>query len=109
MSTILNFDKVDAAGIDVNTGEYILKIIDHLDWSDEYSHLMALQKKINAYFAFVESGEIYDSIKSSKKREIVISIDFRVSPSENCKKLIKHCKQIAKESLGITIRYKTLA
>lgn len=107
VSNIKDRNKIDAIGFDVKTKTCILKIFDHLDWDDEYSHLLALQEKINTYFAFIESGEIHSAYKESKGKNIIISIDFLYPPSENCKKLIKRAKQIAKESLGIAIRFKT--
>jgi hypothetical protein len=29
-------------------------------WSDEWQHLLALQAKLNAYFDFVQSGQIFE-------------------------------------------------
>jgi hypothetical protein len=50
-------DTVDAMGIEIGSGLAVLTIADELDWRDERAHLLALQTKLNAYFAFIESGQ----------------------------------------------------
>ena len=52
-------DKVDAIGIELDSGCVILTISDHLDWKDERPHLIALQDKLNTYRRFVESAELF--------------------------------------------------
>lgn len=38
-------DIIDSVGIDFDGKTLILLISDHLDWQDEYEHLIILQKK----------------------------------------------------------------
>lgn len=38
-------------------------MVDPLDWSDEQAHLLLLEAKLNAYLAFIESGEVHDRLK----------------------------------------------
>lgn len=45
--SVLNSDVLD--GVAHNNGELVMLISDHLDWSNEGEHLLALQDKINAY------------------------------------------------------------
>ncbi len=54
-----NTDVVDAVGTETKDDTIVLSIIDGWDWTDEQRHLQALQHKLNAYFIFVESGEIF--------------------------------------------------
>ena len=84
MSTIENTNTVDAVGVDKATGIVVLKIFDHLGWTDEHSHLLLLQGKINSYLNFMESGEIFDAYPESKNRDLQIDISFLEKPSENC-------------------------
>ena len=42
-------DLIDIISIDRLTGETILTISDHLDWSDSATHLRLLQNKLNRY------------------------------------------------------------
>ena len=58
------------------TGDVILTISDHLDWSDSSSHQLLLQVKMNRYLAFIESGEIEQSYPSAKGRAVVIEVVF---------------------------------
>ena len=43
--SVLNSDVLD--GVAHNNGELVMLISDHLDWSNEGEHLLALQDKIN--------------------------------------------------------------
>jgi len=52
-------ETIDAAGTDRETGEIILTIVDAWNWTNEQSHLSALQAKLNAYFGFIESGQMF--------------------------------------------------
>lgn len=45
---------IDFIGIDKEQGEVSLTISDHLEWDD--NHLFILQKKLNSYISFIESG-----------------------------------------------------
>ena len=49
---------IDIISLDKRTGQVILTVSDHLEWNDSTRHQEILQAKLNAYLAFVESGEI---------------------------------------------------
>lgn len=72
--SVIDVNKVDAISIDRTNGSVKLTIADHLDWEDTLSHLLLLQDKINAYLAFYESGQIYQSYPKSKGREVRINV-----------------------------------
>ena len=55
-------DVIDIIGIDRTTGDVVLTISDHLDWSDSVAHQLLLQAKLNRSLAFVEGGEIFEEI-----------------------------------------------
>jgi hypothetical protein len=60
-------DEVDIVGIDRETGHVVLTVSDHLDWSDSVGHqIILLQKKLNRYLTFVESGEILDNTQTRR-------------------------------------------
>jgi hypothetical protein len=52
---------IDAMSTDPKDGTVSLNIIDDWDWADEKRHLLALQQKLNAYFDFVQSGQVYEA------------------------------------------------
>ena len=72
-----NVGVVDAAGIDKQRGDIVLSILDSWDWDDEGGHLAALQAKLNSYFDFVESGEVFEALPEVKKGPIRINIISR--------------------------------
>ena len=56
--TLDNLEVVDAVGTERDGGTIVLTLFDAWDWDDQRQHLLALQAKLNAYFGFVESGQI---------------------------------------------------
>ena len=54
--SVVDNKMVDGAGLTDDKG-IILLITDHVDWSDEYQHLVMLQEKINAYITFLEEKQ----------------------------------------------------
>jgi len=75
-------DVVDILGIDRKTGHVVLTISDHLDWSDSVGHQTILQKKLNTYLAFVESGEILTRYPEAKSRPVAFRVVFQIPPDE---------------------------
>ena len=71
---------IDVIGIDRQTGQVVLTISDHLDWSDSIAHQKILQEKLNRYLAFVESGEIMESYPDAKDRAVAFPSGFQVPP-----------------------------
>ena len=67
-------DIVDAVGIEKTSDTAVLSIVDSWDWEDERRHLTALQEKLNAYFRFVESGQIYESYPDAVGKGLRIDI-----------------------------------
>jgi hypothetical protein len=79
--TVEQHDVIDFAGIDID-GNAKLTISDHLPWTDPDAHLFHLQKKINGYLRFVESGEIYQSFPEMAGRRVLITVvlKFTIPP-----------------------------
>jgi len=72
---------VDAIGVERATDTVVLTISDHLTWEDERAHLSTLQTKLNTYFAYLESGEVYESFAESRGRAFRIDIVFLHTPT----------------------------
>jgi hypothetical protein len=62
---------IDFIGIDPVSGAVCLTIADALEWNAD--HLRLLQDKLNAYLAFVESGELYSVYPSAAGRPVVVT------------------------------------
>jgi hypothetical protein len=69
-----NLRTVDAIGIEKTESTVTMTIFDAWDWIDERAHLVALQGKINSYFDFVQSGQIYESYPKASGKSIHINL-----------------------------------
>lgn len=98
---------IDFIGIEKKSGNVILTISDHLDWSDSGHHLMILQEKINSYLRFYESGEIYQVYPEARGREIAIDIVGKYPPDEQGRLFIQRAEVILNK-IGLLLRLSTL-
>lgn len=97
---------VDAIGIEKDTGIVILTIVDSWDWVDEKRHLLALQEKLNAYFNFIESGEICESYPKAAGRKIIIDVIGRFPVPESAASFFAKANQACTD-LGVQLRRRT--
>lgn len=99
---------MDAIGIDRISGAVKLSIIDHWDWKDnEYIHLVALQEKVNAYFAFVEDGDIHLEYPKSRGRSVEIDIISRIQYPKIALDFVEIATRIGLE-INVKVNYSTL-
>ena len=107
--TIENAKIIDMMGINDTENEVVLTIVDHLNWDDESNnHLLLLQKKINEYILYIESGEIYKTYPKAKGRKIVIETLGSYPPSELGKKFYDSASTIAVRA-GFELRFSVLS
>ena len=103
-----NVQAIDAIGVDNATGAVVLSIIDYWDWSDERPHLVALQEKLNAYFEFVESGQVLQSYPDATGRKLCIDLIMRHPLADAGVSLLEKATTIAKQlDIAITSRMHT--
>ncbi len=95
-------DVVDIVSVDRMTGQVVLTISDHLDWSDSTAHQLLLQSKLNRYLAFVESGEILQSCPNAKDRLVALRVVFRFQPDEAGRAFLAKARAIV-ESAGFSL------
>ncbi|WP_158942891.1 DUF6572 domain-containing protein [Granulicella sp. S190] len=101
------FDTVDVASVN-EAGEMVLTISDHLDWSDTIEHQSTLQKKFNAYLAFVEGGEMLQKYPDAKARPVVLSVVFKFRPDQEGLLFLTRARQVI-ESAGFSLRHEVFA
>ena len=106
--TVDQFDVVDIASVSRVTGEIVLTISDHLDWSDTVTHQTTLQKKFNAYLAFVESGEIMQRYPDAIGRPVVFQVVLKHKPDNEGRLFLQRAQEVI-ESAGISLRYELFA
>ena len=93
---------IDFISKDPKSDEVVLTATDHLEWG-ESEHLMNLQDKLNAYLAFIESGEIFESNPDAKGKKLKIDLVCKYPPDEEGRKFLDLCGE-AVENAGFGFR-----
>ena len=81
-------------------GTFKMLITNHLDWCDEYKHLMILQEKINSYIAFCEGKQYKEIYKSNLIEHVIFEIHFLYEPTNNT---LLFLKQIPAQISELTV------
>ncbi|MBU1223622.1 MAG: hypothetical protein KKA22_16435 [Gammaproteobacteria bacterium] len=104
---------VDFLGLEKDTGYVVLTLVDDFDWVDDIQHLSLLQSKVNRYFDFIESGEVYEQLRETTGREvgketpIKISILAKHEPSSEGRRFMEHLAHVA-EDAGMSFSFKVI-
>lgn len=98
---------VDAIGVETATGLAVLTISDHLSWHDDVAHLETLQAKLNAYLAFLESGEVYRAYPASEGRKFRIDVVFRLQPPSSAEVFLETARGVI-EGAGFGLSWRVL-
>src|SRR5947207_15419501 len=61
---------IDWLGLEKDTGDVVLMIVDDLDWSDEQDHIRQFQQKINLYADVIDSGEVFERVSQIANRDV---------------------------------------
>jgi hypothetical protein len=97
---------VDAVGFEQLSNTVVLNILDSSTWDDELSHLLALQTKLNSYFAFVESGQVYEAYPEAIGRPLRIDIIGREPLPPTAITFLEKASEIAAQlSMKIAFRF----
>jgi hypothetical protein len=88
---------IDAAGLDGQTGDAVLTLLDALAWDDPESHLRLLDAKLDAYLTFVESGEVFEAYPAAQGRSIRIDVIFRFGLHTDAVALLKRAENAARD------------
>lgn len=87
--SVLESNKIDGVAVSGEDKVLNLLITDHLDFKDEYKHLLTLQEKINAYLGFIEAEQYREIYPDSDIESFIIEIHFKHKITDNCRKFIK--------------------
>lgn len=98
-------DLVDSVGIEKGSDFVALTIADAWDWQDTHQHLLALQAKLNGYFRFIESGQIFESYPEAVGRQIVIDVIGKFPIPTIGIEFLKRASDACAE-MGVRIRYR---
>src|SRR6516225_1909780 len=83
-----NPNVVDAVGIDKISGEVVLTISDHLEWSPCKEHLLLLQEKITRYLGFIESRELLEQYPKAEGKAVRIDVCCKYVPSKEAERFL---------------------
>jgi hypothetical protein len=70
---------VDLVGRD-REGNYELVMIEENGWADREEFIAALQKKVNAYLAFITEGDLAANHPDSAGKKVTLRLDFMHAP-----------------------------
>jgi hypothetical protein len=101
-----NLGVVDAVSTEKDSGTIVLTIFDAWDWDDQREHLLALQAKLNAYFGFVESGQIFEAYPSAVGRTLRIDVISRYPVPDIALTFLEEAAAAASQ-LNIAITHQT--
>src|ERR1700753_3939156 len=96
-------NSIDLMSFDKVTGEVVLTISDHLEWDKEGEHQRVLQAKFNAYFTFVESGEIVRRYPEASNHPIVFRLVMKYKPDREGRSFLNRARTIV-ETAGFHFR-----
>jgi len=100
-----NAATIDAVGLDATSGKVILAIVDSWDWLDESRHLLALQAKLNAYFDFIEFGQLLENYPDAAGRNVIIDVVGRHPLPFVAWELLQSARDMVGD-LGVEVRYR---
>jgi len=97
--SIIEENKIDLIGDNLNSNSLCLGISDHLGWEDIESHVQILQKKINAYLEYIEGGQLIQDRPDAINRPIVIEVIGKHEvPNPVIEKYFNKIKKILKQA-----------
>ena len=86
---------IDAISLDESEKIVTLTIIDAWDWADEGRHLLAIQEKLNAYFTFIQSGQIFESYPKAVGKELCIDVMTQYPITAKASELLRRADVLA--------------
>src|ERR1700739_4426375 len=86
---------VDAISLDRSGKIVTLTIFDAWDWADEGRHLIAIQEKLNSYFDFIQSGQIFESYPKAVGKELCIDVVTQYPLTAKAGRLLRLADKLA--------------
>jgi hypothetical protein len=106
--SVEQIDIVDSISLPKDTSEVVLTVSDHLNWADSLEHQEILQRKLNAYLSFVESGEMIRKYPKAENRKVVFNVVFKFKPDRDGALFLDRARQTV-ENAGFWLRHELFA
>jgi hypothetical protein len=98
-------NQVDFVSIERSSNIVVLTVSDHLDWSDELSHVRLLREKLDAYLRFVEGGELMEQYPQAHGRSIAVEVVCKHEPTALGREFFGHTSEVLRAAqLGFRFR-----
>jgi hypothetical protein len=104
--TIVETDQIDIVATRPGTSAVRLVIADHLGWEDPDGHLGLLQAKLEAYLAFVESGQLHrlEAPPVPPAPEVAIELAVPSAPPEAAREFLERARAfLAERGIGFSV------
>lgn len=106
--SVCEAQKIDVIGFDSSSQQVVLTVSDHLPWDGGDEHAEILQAKLNAYLAFIESGEVAEAYpRASEAVGYRIEVVGKYPPDDAGAEFIAAVQEVIEEA-GFEMRFRLL-
>jgi hypothetical protein len=113
--SVLEEDKIDFLSMDPGRGCVVLTIADHLEWQDDgdldepedilvEEHEIILERKLETYFHFIESGQLLKAKPEYEGLPIVIQVKGMYPLNREAEEFYELARENAAE-IGATLEF----
>lgn len=103
--TIEQEDVIDAIGVNNDNTGVSLSVFDHLPWNED--HFLLLERKLQTYVHFIESGGLAIKYPASAGKNVIISIYCKYRPEGLAVRVLEAARTAALER-GVGLEYKPI-
>jgi hypothetical protein len=90
---------VDFVTLDETSGDAMLTISDHLAWDEnEGAHLELLQRKLNTYLRFIETGELTREFPHLEGRSVAINLVGKFPLSQQAETFVRKAGEAIRDA-----------
>lgn len=93
-------DVIDGFVISKVDGKAVLTIADDLPWDDSGSHFNFVERKIEAYLAFIASGQLIETLPAARGKAVRIELIHEHGLSAAAERFLS-AAQVQLQSLGV--------
>ena|ERR1700728_394283 len=95
---------VDFVSLGSEPNTALLVVSDQLDWNRSLDHQMALQEKLNAYLAFIESRELYRRFPKADGKRVEIRVILQYAPDASGEQFLRKVEEFISRA-GFSFSY----
>jgi hypothetical protein len=103
--SVENPKTVDFVSLGSEPNTALLVVSDHLDWHNSLEHQLTLQEKLNAYLAFIESGDLYRDFPKAAGKRVEIRAVFQFAPDSSGESFLQKAEEAIRRA-GFQFSYR---